>query len=212
MLIREIVILLRPHQYIKNLFVLAPIFFAGLAMDLSLLALSLSAFIFFSFAASSIYILNDIMDVEDDKAHPNKKNRPIARGSVPIPTAWIILLMLITISLLGSWYVSENLTYVLIAYILLNFLYSIGLKNFSIVDVSMISLGFVLRIFAGSVVIETAPSMWIILMTFLLALFLAFAKRRDDVLLAGKGLKTRKNIYGYNLEFVNAAMIVMSKF
>ena len=150
------------------------------------------------------------MDVEEDKAHPKKRNRPIARGSVPISTAWTIFIVLMAISLLGSWYVSVYLTYVLVAYILLNFFYSLGLKHYSILDISMISLGFVLRIFAGSVVIEIAPSMWIILMTFLLALFLAFAKRRDDVLLAGKGLKIRKNIYGYNLEFVNAAMIVMS--
>lgn len=210
MLIREIVTLLRPHQYIKNLFVLAPIFFAGMAVDIHLLVQSLYAFIFFSLTASSIYILNDIMDVEEDKAHPKKKNRPIARGSVSISTAWITFSVLMTVSLLGSWYVSVNLTYVLVAYILLNFFYSIGLKHYSILDISMISVGFVLRIFAGSVVIDTLPSMWIILMTFLLALFLAFAKRRDDVLLACKGLKTRKNINGYNLEFVNAAMIVMS--
>jgi len=210
MLIGEIVTLLRPHQYIKNLFVLAPIFFAGMAVDIHLLVQSLYAFIFFSLTASSIYILNDIMDVEEDKAHPKKKNRPIARGSVPISAAWITFSVLMTVSLLGSWYVSVNLTYVLVAYILLNFFYSIGLKHYSILDISMISVGFVLRIFAGSVVIETPPSMWIILMTFLLALFLAFAKRRDDVLLACKGLKTRKNINGYNLEFVNAAMIVMS--
>jgi decaprenyl-phosphate phosphoribosyltransferase len=210
MLIKEIATLLRPHQYIKNVFVLAPIFFSGLATDIHLLVQSLYAFIFFSLTASSIYIFNDIMDVEEDKAHPNKKNRPIARGSVPISTAWIASIVLMAMSLLGSLYVSVNLTYILVAYILLNFFYSIGFKHISILDISMISTGFVLRLFSGSVVIKTLPSMWIILMTFLLALFLAFAKRRDDVLLSSGGLQVRKNVDGYSLEFVNSGMVIMA--
>jgi 4-hydroxybenzoate polyprenyltransferase len=209
-MIKKIAQLARPHQYIKNLFVLAPIFFSGLILDVDFLLQSLYAFILFSLAASSIYILNDIMDVDEDKSHPIKKNRPIASGAVTIPTARIILIAFMIVSILGGWYISINLAYILASYILINIFYSLGFKHYSIIDISMISVGFVLRIFAGSVVIETLPSMWIILMTFLLALFLAFSKRRDDVLLTCKGLKTRKNIDGYNLEFVNAAMIVMS--
>ena len=206
----EIVKLIRPHHYIKNLFVLAPIFFSGLITNEVLLNQSLIAFILFSLAASSVYILNDIMDVSEDRLHPKKKNRPIASGSVPVSIAWIILTCFVVASLVGSWYISANLTYVLILYIVMNILYSLGMKHLSIIDVTMISMGFVLRIFAGSVIIETDPSMWIILMTFLLSFFLGLSKRRDDVLMNANGLKTRKNIDGYNLDFVNAAMVVMA--
>ena len=209
-MIIEIVKLIRPQHYIKNLFVLAPIFFSGLITNETLLTQSLIAFILFSLAASSIYILNDIMDVFEDRLHPKKKNRPIASGSIPVSTAWVILTCLVTTSLVGSWYISANLTYVLILYIVINILYSLGMKHLSIIDVTIISIGFVLRIVAGSVIIETDPSMWIILMTFLLSFFLGLAKRRDDVLMSTSGLKARKNIDGYNLDFVNAAMVVMA--
>ena len=209
-MIIEIVKLIRPHHYIKNLFVLAPIFFSGLITNEVLLNQSLIAFILFSLAASSVYILNDIMDVSEDRLHPKKKNRPIASGSVPVSIAWIILTCFVVASLVGSWYISANLTYVLILYIVMNILYSLGMKHLSIIDVTMISMGFVLRIFAGSVIIETDPSMWIILMTFLLSFFLGLSKRRDDVLMDANGLKVRKNIEGYNLDFVNAAMVVMA--
>jgi 4-hydroxybenzoate polyprenyltransferase len=209
-MIKKIAQLARPHQYIKNLFVLAPIFFSGLILDVDLLLQSLYAFILFSLAASSIYILNDIMDVDEDKSHPIKKNRPIASGSVPVSTAWVILTCFIAASLVGSWYISANLTYVLISYIVMNILYSLGMKHLSIIDVTMISIGFVLRIFAGSVIIETHPSMWMILMTFLLSFFLGLSKRRDDVLMNTNSLKVRKNIDSYNLDFINAAMVVMA--
>ncbi len=210
MMIKKIAQLARPHQYIKNLFVLAPIFFSGLILDVDFLLQSLYAFILFSLAASSIYILNDIMDVDEDKSHPIKKNRPIASGSVPVSTAWVILTCFIAASLVGSWYISANLTYVLISYIVMNILYSLGMKHLSIIDVTMISIGFVLRIFAGAVIIETHPSMWMILMTFLLSFFLGLSKRRDDVLMNTNSLKVRKNIDSYNLDFINAAMVVMA--
>ena len=209
-MIIEIVKLIRPHHYIKNLFVLAPIFFSGLATNEVLLNQSLIVFVLFSLAASSIYILNDIMDVSEDRRHPKKRNRPIASGSVPVSIAWIVLICFSVASLVGSWYISTNLTYILILYIVMNILYSLGMKHLSIIDITMISTGFVLRIFAGSVVIDTHPSMWIILMTFLLSFFLGLSKRRDDVLMNASGLKVRKNIDGYNLDFVNAAMIVMA--
>jgi 4-hydroxybenzoate polyprenyltransferase len=150
------------------------------------------------------------MDVDEDKSHPIKKNRPIASGSVPVSTAWVILTCFIAASLVGSWYISANLTYVLISYIVMNILYSLGMKHLSIIDVTMISIGFVLRIFAGSVIIETHPSMWMILMTFLLSFFLGLSKRRDDVLMNTNSLKVRKNIDSYNLDFINAAMVVMA--
>ncbi len=210
MSIKEIAILLRPHQYIKNLFVLAPIFFAGFVADMHLLAQSFYAFLLFSLTASSVYILNDIMDVTEDRLHPKKKNRPIASSLISVAEAWVIFTFLVVIVLIVSWIFSPNLTYILILYIVMNVLYSLGMKHIPIIDITIISLGFVLRVIAGSVIIETQPSMWIILMTFLLSFFLGLSKRRDDVLININGLKVRKSIDGYNLDFVNAAMTVMA--
>jgi len=201
---------MRPHQYVKNLFVLAPIFFAGAILQENALINGLIAFVLFSITASAIYVLNDLKDIQEDRAHPTKCNRPIASGRISITQAWLLFIGLASIGLLGSFWLSEVLFYIVTTYILLNIFYSLGLKHVSILDISIISFGFVLRVLAGAAVIETPPSMWIILITFLLALFLALAKRRDDVLLSTQGLKTRKNIDGYNLEFVNAAMVIMS--
>ena len=167
-------------------------------------------FIIFSITASSIYVLNDLKDINEDRAHPVKCSRPVASGAISIRNAIFIFIFLLTLGLASSYWYSIELFYVVSLYVILNILYSLKLKHISIVDISIISIGFVLRIFAGSTVISTQPSMWIVLMTFLLALFLALAKRRDDVNLAAGGLKTRKNIDGYNLEFVNAAMVIMA--
>lgn len=209
-MISDFIKLARPHQYTKNMFIFAPLFFSGMLLDSLALINTLFAFVFFSLAASAIYVLNDLMDVAEDQAHPTKKNRPIASGRVSKTVAIIIALILVSISIIGSAYFSMDVMTVIVIYILLNIVYSLGLKHVSIVDISIIALGFVLRIFAGAEAIDVQASMWIILMTFLLALFLALAKRRDDVLLSNQGLSTRKNIDGYNLEFINAAMMIMS--
>lgn len=207
---KDVIKLMRPHQYVKNLFIFAPVFFSGAIMQSEAVLYSLLAFFFFSITASAIYVLNDIKDVHEDRAHPTKCTRPIASQKISIHQAWLLFGSLLAVGVVGAYVVSPGLAYVVVAYVLLNVFYSLGLKHVSILDISIIAFGFVLRIFAGAAVIDVTPSMWIILMTFLLALFLALAKRRDDVLLASQGLKTRKNIDGYNLEFVNAAMVIMS--
>lgn len=201
--------LLRIHQYIKNLFIFAPLVFSfnfnqGNALDVTIV------FILFSLLASSIYIFNDLMDIQEDKKHPSKKFRPLASGKVTKNSAKILIIFLSTISLTVSFFISINLFFVLLVYFFLNIAYSLKLKHITIVDIFIIATGFVLRLFAGNSVLDTSLSMWIIIMTFLLALFLAIAKRRDDVLLSSQGKATRKNIDGYNLEFVNATMILMA--
>jgi len=206
---KDIITLLRPHQYVKNIFIFAPLVFAfNLSQDALLNAAV--AFILFSILASSIYILNDYMDIEEDKKHPTKCNRPLASGVISKKSAITLFLILSTLTLFISSMFSQNLFYVLLAYFLLNVSYSLGLKHISLLDIFIIATGFVLRLFAGAQVTDTPLSMWIIIITFLLATFLALAKRRDDVLLSLEGKETRKNIDGYNLEFVNAAMVLMS--
>jgi 4-hydroxybenzoate polyprenyltransferase len=150
------------------------------------------------------------MDIEEDRQHPKKKHRPLASGAISKNTAKILILFLSIFSFLMAFLVNINLFSVLVFYFLLNVAYSLKLKHITIVDIFIIATGFVLRLFAGATVIDNQLSMYIIIMTFLLALFLAIAKRRDDVVLSSQGKETRKNIDGYNLEFVNAIMVFMS--
>jgi len=207
--VKNIIKLLRPHQYIKNIFVFAPLLFS-FKFNISNFIETLYAFILFSIIASSIYIFNDYMDIEEDKKHPTKKYRPLASGKLSKNTAKFLFFTLSIIALTVAFAINTYLFFVLLIYFILNIAYSVKLKHISIVDVFIIAIGFVLRLFAGNSVLDASLSMWIIIMTFLLALFLAFAKRRDDVILSLKGRETRKNIDGYNLEFINAAMTLMS--
>lgn len=205
----NLLMLLRPHQYVKNLFIFAPLIFAFNFNQESVLNATV-AFVLFSLLASSIYVLNDFMDIEEDKKHPTKKNRPLASGAISLTTANFLFLGLSSTTLVATFLFSHELFAVLVSYFVLNILYSYRLKHIAIVDIFIIATGFVLRLFAGAQVTDTPLSMWIIIITFLLAIFLALAKRRDDVLLSLEGKETRKNIDGYNLEFVNAAMVLMS--
>lgn len=206
----EIFKLFRVHQYIKNLFIFMPLLFSFSYSNLDNNLNSLIAFILFSILASSIYIFNDLMDVNEDRAHPTKKYRPLASGKVSPKSAKMLILLLSLFSLGISFVFNTELFIVLLVYFVLNIAYSLKLKHIAILDIFIIATGFVLRLFAGSAVTGISLSMWIILMTFLLAIFLALAKRRDDVLLSLEGQETRKNIDGYNLEFVNAAMVLMA--
>ncbi|MBL1244596.1 MAG: decaprenyl-phosphate phosphoribosyltransferase [Sulfurimonas sp.] len=205
----HILTLLRPHQYVKNLFIFAPLIFAFNFNQASVFNATV-AFILFSLLASSIYVLNDFMDIEEDKKHPTKRNRPLASGAISLTTANFLFLGLSSTTLIATYFFSTALFTVLVIYFVLNILYSYKFKHIAIVDIFIIATGFVLRLFAGAQVTDTSLSMWIIIITFLLAIFLALAKRRDDVLLSIEGKETRKNIDGYNLEFVNAAMVLMS--
>ena len=206
---KNILLLIRPHQWIKNFFLFAPLFFSFSFTSEKIIIVCLG-FLLFSLAASSIYVLNDYHDIEEDKAHPTKRNRPLASGKVSKSSAKVLIFGLMSLSLFSSLMLSFEFMAVVLFYIVLNIAYTFKLKHISILDISIIAVGFVLRIYAGAVLIHNAPSMWIVLVTFVLALFLALAKRRDDCLLALDGKKTRKNIDGYNLEMVNSAMSLMA--
>lgn len=206
---KNILLLIRPHQWIKNFFLFAPLFFSFSFVSEKVIVVCLG-FLLFSLAASSIYVLNDYHDIEEDKAHPTKRNRPLASGKVSKSSAKVLIFGLMSLSLFGSLMLSFEFMIVVLLYIVLNIAYTFKLKHISILDISIIAVGFVLRIYAGAVLIDNSPSMWIVLVTFVLALFLALAKRRDDCLLALDGKKTRKNIDGYNLEMVNASMTLMA--
>lgn len=209
--IAAIIKLMRPHQYVKNLFIFLPIFFALKITDIALLTNAFIAFIAFSLTASAIYTLNDYHDIEEDRQHPKKKNRPLASGEISKSQAIVILLILSVTGFILMASLSLEATAILIAYVLMNIAYSFHLKHVAILDVMTIAIGFVMRLFTGSAVTGIHLSMWIVIMTFLLALFMALAKRRDDVLIyLDTGKKMRKVIDGYNLQFLDTAMAIMA--
>ncbi len=206
----NIIKLIRPKDHIKNLFVLAPAFFAGKISSISIFKNSCQAFLSFCLIASAVYILNDIKDLPEDRQHPIKKNRPLARGAISIKEANVLLIIFISLGIILSFSLPIIFSFILIIYFTINLAYSFGLKHIAIIDIFCVASGFVLRILAGGVAVNVPISMWIIIMTFLLALFLSIGKRRDDYNFLNKGLKTRRCINGYNLEFINASMILMA--
>ena len=202
--------LIRPEQYVKNAFVFAPLFFGGAFLNWNLFNNVVFAIIAFSLAASSIYILNDFFDINEDQAHPVKSKRPLAAGTIAVKNAFILQFFLMVSALFLASQLSFELFEIIAAYIVLNVFYSKWLKHIAILDVNIIAVGFVLRILAGAVVSHVEPSIWILLITYLLALFLAIAKRRTDVILAQNGKEVRKNIEGYNLGFIDTALGILA--
>lgn len=207
---KDYIQLVRPHQFIKNSFLFLPLLFGDKLFDLGALCWVSLGFVCFCLAGASVYVFNDIQDVEDDRRHPVKKNRPLASGKITIAAAWRLAPLLAATAFFFSLFLGSGFMLVLAGYLVLNSLYSMGLKHYAIVDITCISTGFVMRVYAGACAANVSPSHWIVIMTFLLAMFLALAKRRDDVLLAMEGEKTRKSLDGYNLEMISAAMMIMA--
>lgn len=203
--------LMRPQQYIKNLFIFLPLFFALKITETNLLFYDFIAFIAFSLTASAVYILNDYQDMEEDREHPTKRFRPLASGVISRAQAVRIMLLLVFIGSILMIPLSLKAAGILAIYVILNVAYSFHLKHVAILDVAIIAIGFVLRLFIGAAVTGIELSMWIVVMTFLLALFMALAKRRDDVLIyLETGKKMRKVVDGYNLQFLDTAMAIMA--
>lgn len=209
---KKTLLLIRPQQWIKNGFVLIPMFFGGRLLNVDDAIASVVTFFAFSFAASAIYCFNDIVDVDADRRHPVKCHRPIASGAVSVPTAYALMAVLVLLSALLLFFLPQRAgeTAGIVAfYFLLNMAYCIWLKRHAIIDVCTVAFGFVLRILAGGMACDVAVSNWLVLMTFLLALFLSFAKRRDDVLRMNEtGEPPRRNTIRYNLTFVNQAITI----
>lgn len=210
--LRSYFLLIRVHQWSKNLFIFLPAFFALKLLQTEVISNLLFTFLGFSFLASAVYVFNDLLDIESDKIHPTKRNRPLASGAVSAQEGYVLIGVLLLISL-GLFLYLGNTTALFIAgiYLVQNILYTIKLKHIAILDIMLIATGFVLRILIGGAVTDTVLSHWIILMTLVLALFLALAKRRDDVYNYNQtGQKARKNLEGYNLEFLNVAITIMA--
>lgn len=202
--------LIRVKQWVKNLFIFLPLFFGAALFQHNAMKSAVLAFFLFSAAASAVYIFNDIVDVEDDRKHPKKKKRPIASGEIDQRVAKYVYVMLliatITLGLLWNFHIGVAVT----LYLFINIAYTLKLKHIPIVDVFVVASGFVVRLYVGAAATGIQLSEWIVIMTFLLSLFLALAKRRTDVLIYIKnGKKTRRVVDGYTLEFLNASMVIM---
>lgn len=212
---KNIIKLIRPSHWIKNAFIFMPIFFGHELFNLHLLFNSIVVFFAFSFAASSIYCFNDIMDVEDDKRHPVKCARPIACNAISIKTAYIVTFSLAILSVLLPLCVplydntGMSTALVIVGYWVMELAYCTKLKRIAIIDICILSLGFVFRIFTGGFATGIAISHWLVMMTFLLTLFMGVAKRRDDVLrMVATGIPPRHNTKRYNISFVNEALTI----
>lgn len=208
---KDIILLIRPAHWTKNLFILIPAFFAGSIFQLDKLQDTLLGIISFSLVASSIYIFNDLLDIEADKIHPLKKERPLAAGSVSKNNAIIILSILLISGFSIAWLLHPNFLILVACYVILNIGYSLGLKNVSIVDLFIVAIGFLIRIYCGGVLSNVNVSHWLSIMILLLSLFLVLAKRRDDLILQSNSHSIiRKSSTKYNLEFINACLTVFA--
>ena len=183
--------LLRPKHWIKNLFVFAALIFSLNLFNIVKSIASLQAFFAFCLASSFVYIINDIIDIEQDRKHPKKRNRPIASGKISIKNAIIISIICLITGITLAYFINLNTLIVISVYIFVNIFYSMKIKNVVILDVMFIALGFILRMIAGATAIEVSFSNWILLTTFCISLFLGFGKRRGEILLTNNN--TQKN-------------------
>ncbi len=203
------------EQWVKNLFVFAPLFFSGNITNLDLLSKSIFAFMVFSLAASSIYIINDYSDIESDRKHPDKKNRPLASGAISKAVAKSIFVLLI-LACVAFIFTGQQIferdflrfSGVIAFYFLMNIAYTLKLKHVAIIDVCIIAIGFVLRVLAGGYATGIYISQWAILLTFVLALVLAIGKRRGELINAQISGKTRRALDGYNVQFADIALSI----
>lgn len=198
--------LARPRQWVKNAFVAAPLFFTPEAISARNIGLVAAAVVIFCLTSSAIYAFNDWCDREADRLHPVKRTRPIASGDVS-PTAALLftVALLIAAGALTLAVMPAAFMPFAAGYAVLSILYSLRLKHLSVLDVIIVAVGFVLRVEGGAAAVNIVPSVWIVICTFLLALFLALAKRRDDLAKETPG-SHRPALAGYNLSFVDAAL------
>lgn len=203
--------LFRVKHWVKNLFIFIPLFFSGNFLSSEKFIPTTIVFIGFSFIASFIYIINDVFDKEFDKIHPEKKNRPIPSGKISVKRSLILGVCLLSIGLIGIWNISLNSFFLTIFYVVLNLLYSIKLKQISILDFIIVSIGFVIRILIGGEIGNIELTQWMIVLVFLLSLFITVSKRRDDVYQYEINNKiNRKVIIEYTLEYIDKLITIIS--
>jgi 4-hydroxybenzoate polyprenyltransferase len=198
--------LIRPKQWVKNLFVFSALVFSKHLFDFDYVSKTLLAFAAFSFSASFVYIINDIADRERDRQHPKKRKRPIASGEIKPVEGMIIAVVLLALVVAFVSVLDPRFTLCLAAYLVMNLAYSFYLKDMVLIDVFVIAIGFMLRVIGGALVLDVERSSWLILTTMFLSLFLAIAKRRGELVTIssapeGQKIETRKVLEHYSVDF-----------
>ncbi len=207
----DIIRLLRPKQWTKNLVIFAAIIFSGELFNFEILLKTVVGFIIFCGISSSVYILNDMVDVDKDRVHHKKKHRPIASGKISISLGIIIFVLLFFASVIGSLLLNKYFCGVIVTYFIINMFYIFLLKHIVIVDVLTISFGFFLRAVGGTVLASSMVSNYLIICTILLALFLALNKRRSEKLLTeGNELVTRTILESYSVDMIDKMLSVVT--
>lgn len=210
-MLRSIVQSLRVYQWTKNLLVIAPLIFAKQLHIPGQVEHSLAAFIAFCLAASATYLFNDLRDIEKDRMHPEKRNRPLASGAISPLTAWILLAALLAAAMLIAVEIRQEFLYALLAYVALTVSYSLLLKHLIIIDVLTLALGFVLRAMAGAIALDVKYSNWLIVCTLFLAMFLALSKRRHEILVLDEGARNhRRVLLHYTVPYLDQLILVVA--
>jgi 4-hydroxybenzoate polyprenyltransferase len=197
---------------VKNLFVIAPLVFAEQALNLEHFLHAAAAFLVFSVLSGCVYILNDLVDVEQDRQHPVKSARPIASGALPVMAARTALAVLLLASIASSYvFLQPSFAAIGLSYFTLNVAYSFALKHVPFVDVACIAGGFLLRLVGGAVAIGVPITGWILACTFLLAVYLALGKRKHEILQAGERKNVQRKVLArYVLEHISAVMTILA--
>lgn len=200
---------LRPHQWVKNLLVFGGLLFSQSLTDPAAVLHSVHAFLLFCFAASSIYLLNDVKDRDEDRLHPEKRLRPIASGEVSPFIAMSVMVCLAVGSLSSAFMINRSFGALLCLYFVMNVAYTVRLKHVVILDVMLIAAGFVLRAVGGAIAIGQPASSWLVLCTMTLALLVGFGKRRNEIaVLQGDAANHRSNLEEYSLPFLDVMMTI----
>ncbi len=203
---------LRPRQWIKNVFLLAAIVFDRQLTNMDAVLRTLLGVVIFSLLSSSIYLLNDIADLEADRLHPTKRNRPIAKGILPVKVAVTAAIILILITLIPAFILSVQFGVICLVYFLVNLAYSKWLKHLPIIDVMVLASGYVLRVAAGvSLIVVERFSPWLYVVTTLFALFVGLGKRRGELsLLQTENHAHRRVLDGYTIPFLDQLITIVS--
>lgn len=201
----QTILIARPIHWVKNLALFGALLLTGTLFEKGLFYDVFIAFISFSFATSATYIFNDIVDAKSDRLHPVKKQRPIASGKLPIEIAILELLGFIFLSLLIAISLNQLFLTLVVAYLVIQLIYSLGLKNIPVIDILIIATGFIIRVYAGAFVINAHLSAWFLLCVVSASLFLAAGKRRSEInLLEAIDGGTRKSLTKYSKELLNS--------
>jgi 4-hydroxybenzoate polyprenyltransferase len=208
---RDILIALRPKQWVKNVALFAGLIFSQNFMNPAKVAVVFAAGFIFCIAASSVYLINDALDIEQDRRHPEKKFRPIASGALSVGFAFVLAALLMAWSIAMAFILNKGFLFFLSAYLFIEVLYSFYLKDIVILDLFCIAAGFLLRVLSGAVVIDVPISSWLLICTIFLSLFLALGKRRGEmVLLEDTASSHRQVLSDYSLSFIDQMITIVT--